>query len=83
MSFFLVGATLLSSALAAVQYAGVNIAGFDFGCLIDGTCPTSSVVAPLADQGGPDGKAQVRSPGLAAESRILADVSLTDVPFCQ
>ncbi|KAH8202881.1 hypothetical protein TruAng_002934 [Truncatella angustata] len=38
---FLLG--LVPSALAKVQYLGVAIAGGDFGCQIDGTCPTSSV----------------------------------------
>ncbi|EMC92290.1 glycoside hydrolase family 5 protein [Baudoinia panamericana UAMH 10762] len=35
-----------------VQYAGVNIAGFDFGCGTDGTCTTSSVVPPGANGNG-------------------------------
>ncbi|KAK9414202.1 putative Glycoside hydrolase superfamily [Seiridium unicorne] len=34
---------LVSIASAKVQYLGVAIAGGDFGCQIDGTCPTSSV----------------------------------------
>ncbi|KAK3215371.1 hypothetical protein GRF29_19g3044021 [Pseudopithomyces chartarum] len=29
-----------------VQYAGVNIAGFDFGCTIDGTCSLSGASKP-------------------------------------
>ncbi|CAG8979628.1 hypothetical protein HYALB_00011991 [Hymenoscyphus albidus] len=33
-------------AAAKVQFMGMNIAGFEFGCLIDGTCPTGSVVPP-------------------------------------
>lgn len=37
---------------AKVQYLGVAIAGGDFGCEIDGTCPTSSVqfASDAADQ---------------------------------
>ena len=29
-----------------VQYAGVNIAGFDFGCTIDGTCSLTGTSKP-------------------------------------
>lgn len=36
--------TANSAATGLVQYAGVNIAGLDFGCTIDGTCKTTSVV---------------------------------------
>ncbi len=50
---------LTVGAQAAVQFAGVNIAGFDFGCTIDGTCVVSSAVPPLASLGGPDGKGQM------------------------
>ena len=47
--------TTTSSATAAsstpssgkTQYAGVNIAGFTFGCLQDGTCTTADVHAPI------------------------------------
>jgi hypothetical protein len=49
--------TLLASAslpvaFAKVQFLGVAIAGGDFGCQIDGTCPTSSVqfAGDAADQ---------------------------------
>ncbi|KAI1879417.1 hypothetical protein JX265_002371 [Neoarthrinium moseri] len=43
---------LASFALAKVQYLGVAIAGGDFGCQIDGSCPTSSVqfAGDAADQ---------------------------------
>lgn len=39
-------------AFARVQFLGVAIAGGDFGCQIDGTCPTSSVqfAGDAADQ---------------------------------
>lgn len=42
----------VSGALAKVQYLGIAIAGGDFGCQIDGTCPTSSVqfASDAADQ---------------------------------
>ncbi|KAI0399544.1 glycoside hydrolase family 5 protein [Xylaria palmicola] len=42
-----------------VQYFGVNIAGFDFGCATDGTCTTSKVYPPLSALGGPDGAGQM------------------------
>jgi hypothetical protein len=43
---------LVPFALAKVQFLGVAIAGGDFGCQIDGTCPTSSVqfASDAADQ---------------------------------
>jgi len=31
-----------------VQYGGVNIAGFDFGCGTDGTCTGKNVVPPVS-----------------------------------
>ncbi|KAI0014805.1 endoglucanase 2 [Xylariomycetidae sp. FL0641] len=36
-----------STALARVQFLGVAIAGGDFGCQIDGSCPTGSAQLPL------------------------------------
>jgi hypothetical protein len=30
----------------------MNIAGFEFGCEIDGTCPTGSAIPPLSDGPG-------------------------------
>ncbi|MCJ1398197.1 Endoglucanase EG-II [Xylographa trunciseda] len=45
--------------LADVQFKGVNIAGFDFGCPIDGTCVTTSVYPPLTELNGPDGAGQM------------------------
>ncbi|KAL8667326.1 MAG: hypothetical protein Q9202_000900 [Teloschistes flavicans] len=47
-------------ATAGVQYGGVNIAGFDFGCAITGACDTSKVVAPLQQYKGKDGAAQMQ-----------------------
>ncbi|KAI0594562.1 endoglucanase 2 [Biscogniauxia sp. FL1348] len=41
------GLGLLPLALAKVQFLGVAIAGGDFGCQIDGSCPTGSVQLPL------------------------------------
>lgn len=38
--------TQLSSRASKVQYAGVNIAGFDFGCTIDGKCSLSGTNKP-------------------------------------
>ncbi|KAI9051720.1 hypothetical protein LZ554_004760 [Drepanopeziza brunnea f. sp. 'monogermtubi'] len=31
-----------------VQYMGMNMAGFDFGCKIDGTCSTDSAQSPMS-----------------------------------
>ncbi|MCJ1407784.1 Endoglucanase EG-II [Ptychographa xylographoides] len=62
LTAFLVVAFLTLSfdvAVGDVQFRGVNIAGFDFGCTIDGTCITSSVYAPLARLQGPDGAGQM------------------------
>ncbi|PVH89393.1 glycoside hydrolase family 5 protein [Cadophora sp. DSE1049] len=39
--------------------AGVNIAGFDFGCLTNGAQTLSSVQPPLSSLGGPDGLGQI------------------------
>ncbi|KAI0440682.1 glycoside hydrolase family 5 protein [Xylaria telfairii] len=44
---------------AGVQYFGVNIAGFDFGCGIDASCDTAGVGPPLSTLGGPDGAGQM------------------------
>ena len=40
--------------------AGVNIAGFDFGCTTDGSDDLTSVTPPLPNLGGPDGASQMR-----------------------
>jgi endoglucanase len=75
LSHILTTALLASAAVAApglyplearqnttgrVQYAGVNIAGFDFGCTTDGRCNLSSVTPPLSALGGPDGAGQMQ-----------------------
>ncbi|KAI1845099.1 hypothetical protein JX266_008646 [Neoarthrinium moseri] len=45
---------------AGVQYFGVNIAGFDFGCATSGTCDTTKATPPLTQYGGPDGVGQMK-----------------------
>ncbi|KAI0802367.1 endoglucanase 2 [Xylaria sp. FL0064] len=40
---------LLPAAFAKVQFLGVAIAGGDFGCQIDGTCPPESAQLPLSN----------------------------------
>ncbi|CAA7268396.1 unnamed protein product [Cyclocybe aegerita] len=42
-----------------LSYVGVNIAGFDFGCGVDGTCTSAAAWAPLTDLGGHDGAGQM------------------------
>ncbi len=42
------------------QFAGVNIAGFDFGCGTDGTCVPKNVYPPLSSLGGNDGAGQMQ-----------------------
>jgi len=51
--------TGVSSATGTTKYAGVNIAGFDFGCTTDGSCNLTDVYPPLASLGGPDGASQM------------------------
>jgi len=48
------------SANSTVKFAGVNIAGFDFGCGTDGTCIVSQAYPPLTQTGGPDGNGQMK-----------------------
>jgi endoglucanase len=53
-------ATATSTGLT--QFAGVNIAGFDFGCTSDGTCiitGTNGPYPPLPSYNGPDGPGQM------------------------
>lgn len=40
------------------RYAGINIAGFDFGCKTDGTCSIEGTYGPITDQN--DGVAQMQ-----------------------
>lgn len=56
---FLIAAALTASVAAQVQFLGVAIAGGDFGCEIDGTCPTGSTQLPLGTSGG-DGPGQMQ-----------------------
>ncbi|KAJ4397459.1 hypothetical protein N0V93_001687 [Gnomoniopsis smithogilvyi] len=57
----LVAASLAACVAAQVQFLGVAIAGGDFGCQIDGTCPTGSTQLPLGSTGGGgDGPGQMQ-----------------------
>ncbi|KAH8903826.1 cellulase [Coniochaeta sp. PMI_546] len=62
MSLCLLSALLLMSLVQAkVQFLkGVAIAGGDFGCQIDGSCPTGSTQLPLNNLGGGDGAGQMK-----------------------
>jgi endoglucanase len=50
----------VQAVLAQVQYVGVNIAGFEFGCLIDGTCPIKATIPPITSLKGGDGAGQMQ-----------------------
>lgn len=50
---------LAAGASAELKYLGVAMAGIDFGCDIDGSCPLKTVALPLKNYGGADGKAQM------------------------
>ncbi|KAF8846665.1 beta-1,4-endoglucanase [Acephala macrosclerotiorum] len=50
----------LSTVLGQVQYMGMNIAGFDFGCATNGSCDFSTMLPPLTKLGGSDGAAQMQ-----------------------
>ncbi|KAH8789115.1 glycoside hydrolase superfamily [Hyaloscypha finlandica] len=55
-------ASASATSTSLTQFAGVNIAGFDFGCTTDGTCiitGTSGPYPPLPSYGGPDGPGQM------------------------
>ncbi|KDR82070.1 hypothetical protein GALMADRAFT_135444 [Galerina marginata CBS 339.88] len=43
-----------------LAFAGVNIAGFDFGCGTDGTCNITSATPPLQQYSGVDGAGQMQ-----------------------
>ncbi|KAG2358244.1 glycoside hydrolase superfamily [Suillus spraguei] len=43
-----------------LEFAGVNIAGFDFGCGTDGTCVASGAVPPVHQLSGIDGLGQMQ-----------------------
>ncbi|KAL9010333.1 MAG: hypothetical protein Q9173_004726 [Seirophora scorigena] len=53
-------AVSLRCGLAAVQYGGINLAGFDFGCETTGECDTAKAVPPLHEYKGQDGAAQMQ-----------------------
>lgn len=55
-------ASSVASTGGNTTYAGVNIAGFDFGCSTDGTCTVSSSQGPLTTlgNGGGDGIGQMK-----------------------
>ncbi|EGO03449.1 glycoside hydrolase family 5 protein [Serpula lacrymans var. lacrymans S7.3] len=48
-----------STTFTPLTYAGVNIAGFDFGCGTDGTCDITQADPPLTQLGGSDGLGQM------------------------
>ena len=56
ISFLL--ATFTRATATTIPYAGINIAGFDFGCQTDGTCPVASAYPPIGS--GPDGIGQMK-----------------------
>ena len=43
-----------------LRFAGVNIAGFDFGCSTDGTCSAAGAWPPLTQYYGADGAGQMK-----------------------
>ncbi|TPX18099.1 uncharacterized protein E0L32_011823 [Thyridium curvatum] len=45
---------------ADLKPQGIAIAGIDFGCDIDGTCPVNSGSFPLSGYGGSDGEGQMK-----------------------
>jgi endoglucanase len=51
---------LAGSTYALSQYAGINIAGFDFGCFAEGSCDLSRTVMPVAALDGPDGIGKIQ-----------------------
>ncbi|KAG2132688.1 glycoside hydrolase family 5 protein [Suillus bovinus] len=62
--FFVAATTILINAQTSkstpLQFAGVNIAGFDFGCGTDGTCVASNAVPPIYQLSGIDGLGQMQ-----------------------
>ncbi|KAK4158922.1 glycoside hydrolase family 5 protein [Cladorrhinum sp. PSN259] len=49
-----------AAAASGVQFVGTNIAGFDFGCSIQGACDVTKVVPPISGLGGADGAGQMQ-----------------------
>ncbi|EIW77007.1 glycoside hydrolase family 5 protein [Coniophora puteana RWD-64-598 SS2] len=48
-----------NSTFRPLRFAGVNIAGFDFGCATDGYCDITQATPPLLQLGGSDGAGQM------------------------
>lgn len=46
--------------MAKLKYLGVAMAGIDFGCDIDGSCPIEKVQVPIASLGGADSAGQMK-----------------------
>lgn len=49
----------VQAVLAKTQLFGINIAGFEFGCQITGTCPLDTIQPPLKSLGFGDGAGQM------------------------
>ncbi|KAG9310013.1 glycoside hydrolase family 5 protein [Chiua virens] len=56
----LVVATVSAQTFPYLRFAGVNIAGFDFGCTTDGYCNISQSCPPLTQLGCADGLGQMQ-----------------------
>ncbi|KAE9373892.1 glycoside hydrolase family 5 protein [Stipitochalara longipes BDJ] len=56
-SLIILGA--VQAVLAKTQLYGINIAGFEFGCQITGTCPLDTIQPPLKSLGFGDGAGQM------------------------
>ncbi|KAF8434502.1 glycoside hydrolase family 5 protein [Boletus edulis BED1] len=53
-------ATVTAQTFVPLRFAGVNIAGFDFGCGTDGTCNITQACPPLTQLGCADGLGQMQ-----------------------
>ncbi|KAF8434494.1 glycoside hydrolase superfamily [Boletus edulis BED1] len=53
-------ATATAQTFVPLRFAGVNIAGFDFGCGTDGTCNITQACPPLTQLGCADGLGQMQ-----------------------
>ncbi|PPQ74550.1 hypothetical protein CVT26_007942 [Gymnopilus dilepis] len=54
------GSSPTSTPSNKLKFAGINIAGFDFGCGTDGTCNLAQTAPPLSQYGGTDGIGQMQ-----------------------
>ncbi|KXN82252.1 Endoglucanase EG-II [Leucoagaricus sp. SymC.cos] len=52
--------TTFSPRASQLQFTGINIAGFDFGCNSDGSCTASAAWPPLTKYYGTDGEGQMQ-----------------------